>query len=303
LFVRFPDEKDVLMLLRDSRSRRPTPAEAASRGAAGSTLVAGATAAALALVAMTGTAHALGGPSPGAVSAQTVKLPSGPGSVRGLADDAQVSSFTGQVQYSVPIEMPAGPGGFAPQLSLGYAGELGNGPIGVGWLLSQTGIRRSLRLGVPTYTDADELEISGLGAGGEIVRLADGTYRLEAQGQSAVGQLVNGGFEVTAADGTVYRLGVTAAGRKASGSQVASWYLEEVRHVSGQTIEYRYQQALGEVYLSEVLWGPMINGARAFRAEVRYEARPDAVVSYRTGFRVESGQRVDKVVIDRKSVV
>jgi hypothetical protein len=164
-------------------------------------------------------------------------------------------------------------------------------------MISQTGIRRSLRLGVPSYRDADELEVSGLGAGGEIVRLADGTYRLEAQGQSAVGRLVDGGFEVTAADGTVYRLGVTAQGRKASGTQVASWYLEEVRHVSGQTIEYRYQQAGGEVYLSEVLWGPMVSGARAFRAEVRYETRPDAVVSYRTGFRVESAQRVDQIVV------
>jgi RHS repeat-associated protein len=280
------------MRSRDSRFGNLRPAMTRRPSAA-----AGATAAALALLAVSGTAHALGGPSPGAVSAQTVKLPSGPGSVRGLAEDAQVSSFTGQVQYSVPIDLPAGPGGFAPQLSLGYAGELGNGPLGVGWMLSQTGIRRSLRLGVPSYTDADELEVSGLGAGGEIVRLADGTYRLEAQGQSAVGRMIDGGFEVTAADGTVYRLGVTALGRKAAGAQVASWYLEEVRNVSGQTIEYRYQQAGGEVYLSEVLWGPMVNGARAFRAEVRYETRPDAVVSYRTGFRVESAQRIDKIVV------
>lgn len=275
------------MSVRDPRSRRPKPSSAA----------AGATAAALALLAASGTAYALGGPSPGAVSAQTVKLPSGPGSVRGLADDAQVSSFTGQVQYSVPIDLPFGPGGFGPKLALGYAGELGNGPLGVGWGLSQTGIRRSLRLGVPSYTDADELEVSGLGDGGEMVRLPDGTYRLEAQGQTAIGRLVDGGFEVTSADGTVYRLGVTALGRKASGTQVASWYLEEVRHVSGQTIEYRYQQAGGEVYLSEVLWGPMVSGARAYRAEVRYEARPDAVVSYRTGFRVESAQRIDKIVV------
>src|SRR5438477_4851994 len=72
-------------------------------------------------------AFALGGPSPGAATAQTVKLPSGPGSVRGLADNAQVSGFTGQVEYAVPIELPAGPGGIAPALSLGYDGDLGNG--------------------------------------------------------------------------------------------------------------------------------------------------------------------------------
>src|SRR5262245_36904284 len=115
---------------------------------------------------------AVGGPLPGAVSAQTVKLPSGPGSVRGLADNAQVSGFTGQVQYAVPIELPAGPGGLTPFLSLGYDGSLGNGPLGVGWQLSQAGIQRSLRLGIPRYDATDEIELVGLGTGGQIVALA-----------------------------------------------------------------------------------------------------------------------------------
>ena len=96
------------------------------------------------------TAWAVGGPAPGAVNAQTVKLPSGPGSVRGLADNAQVSGFTGQVQYGVPIELPAGPGGLTPALSLGYDGGLGNGPLGVGWQLSQAEIRRASVSGVST---------------------------------------------------------------------------------------------------------------------------------------------------------
>src|SRR5262245_53954977 len=42
-------------------------------------------------------AGAVNGPSPGAVTPQTVKLPDGPGSVRGLASDATVNTFTGQV--------------------------------------------------------------------------------------------------------------------------------------------------------------------------------------------------------------
>lgn len=240
---------------------------------------------------------ALGGPAPGAVSAQTVKLPSGPGSIRGLAEDAKVDAFTGQVEYQVPVELPSGPGGFTPSLALGYAGELGNGPLGVGWSIAQVGIRRSLRLGVPGYDAADELEVSGLGSGGTLVQLADGSYRLEGQGQSLTGVAVAGGFELTAADGTVYRLGTTAEGRKASGAQVAAWYLQEVRNVFGQTIEYRYSQLGGEVYLSEIGWGPLVGGVRTYRAQLVYEARPDAVVSYRTGFRVETSRRVDKLVV------
>jgi hypothetical protein len=180
-----------------------------------------------------GTAHAINGPSPGAVTSQTVKLPSSPGSVRGLSEDATVSGFTGQVEYTVPIPLPKGPGGLGPTLSLAYAGELGNGPVGIGWSLSPPIVWRSLRLGVPDYGVSDELQISGIGTGGQLVPLASGEYRVEGQGHGYVGRAVDGGFELVGPDGLVYRFGTTAAGRKASGSAVAVWYLEEVRDVAG----------------------------------------------------------------------
>ncbi|HEY0987474.1 MAG TPA: FG-GAP-like repeat-containing protein, partial [Kofleriaceae bacterium] len=254
----------------------------------------------LGLGAMPATAFALGGPSPGAASAQTVKLPSGPGSVRGLADNAAISGFTGQVEYAVPIELPAGPGGLAPKLSLGYDGSLGNGPIGVGWALSQPGIRRTLRLGVPSYTALDELELIGLGGNGQLVALANGAgieYRAEGQGNTITGRAVDGGFELVGPDGKIYRFGTTDAGRKASGARVAFWYLEQVRDVAGQTIDYHYRQDRGEVYLDSITWGPTVGAEPAFRAELIYESRGDAVVSYRTGFRVESAQRLAQIRI------
>jgi len=244
--------------------------------------------------AMPAVAMAVGGPAPGAVTAETVKLPSAPGSVRGLADNASVSAFTGQVQYSVPIELPSGPGGLVPTLSLGYDGGLGNGPLGVGWDMAQAGIRRSLRLGVPSYDATDEIEVAGL-VGGQLVGLPGGGYRIEGQGNAYSGRAVDGGFELTDPDGRVYRFGTTAGARKASAAQIAVWYLEQVRDVAGQTIDYRYHADRGEVYLDAVEWGPTIGGARAYQAEMIYEARPDSVVSFRTGFRVETAQRVARV--------
>jgi RHS repeat-associated protein len=239
-------------------------------------------------------AGGMGGPAPGAVTAETVKLPSSPGSVRGLADNASVSAFTGQVQYAVPIELPEGPGGLAPSLSLGYDGGLGNGPLGVGWSITQAEIRRSLRLGVPLYDATDEILVVGLG-GGELVALPAGGYRVEGAGNSFTGIAVDGGFELTGPDGQVYRFGTSAASRKASGAQVAVWHLEQVRDVAGQTIDYHYQQDLGEVYLDAIEWGPSIAGERAYRAELVYEPRPDSVVSFRTGFRVETAKRLARV--------
>jgi YD repeat-containing protein len=252
---------------------------------------------ALALALAPSAAYAAGGPAPGAVNAQTVKLPAGPGSIRGLADNASVDGFTGQVRYAVPIALPAGPGGLTPALSLAYDGELGNGPLGIGWSLSQAGVRRSLRLGVPRYDAADEIELVGLGSGGQIVALANGELRVEGQGNAFTGRTVDGGYELTDADGKVYRFGTTAAARKASGTQVSTWFLEEVRDAGGNSVAYEYLTHKGEVYLAAIEWGPLVAGARAFRAALEYDPRADAVVSFRTGFRVESAKRLARVKV------
>src|SRR5438105_2365614 len=100
---------------------------------------------------MVSTALAVEGPAPGAVSAQTLKLPDGPGSVKGLANDPSVSVFSGQVSYEVPLELPGSRRDFRPQLALAYRGDLGNGPLGVGWSMRQVEIRRSTRLGTPKF--------------------------------------------------------------------------------------------------------------------------------------------------------
>ena len=125
-------------------------------------------------------AYGAGGPQPGALSPNTIKLPDGPGSIRGLADDATVDIFSAQVDYTVPIETPH-TYGLSPALSLAYSGALGNGPMGVGWSLEQVRIERSLRRGVPNYDETDELTLIGLG-GGRLVPAGDGTYRIEGRG-------------------------------------------------------------------------------------------------------------------------
>ncbi|MCP3105461.1 hypothetical protein LZ198_42035, partial [Myxococcus sp. K15C18031901] len=103
--------------------------------------------------------------------------------MRGLGDAVTVDGFSAQVQYTVPFELPGGHAGFAPGLGLSYSGELGNGPVGVGWTLPVMSVRRSLRQGVPGYAATDELELVGIAGGGRLVPVGDGTWRLEGRGQ------------------------------------------------------------------------------------------------------------------------
>jgi RHS repeat-associated protein len=237
-------------------------------------------------------AGAIGLPAAGSVTASTVKLPDGPGSVRGLANDAGVSSFTGQVSYEIPIALPGGAGGLAPKLALSYNGALGNGPLGIGWTIGQVEVRRSLRLGVPTYTDNDELELVGLG-GPTLVPIGNGQYRAEGQGNAIRGTAIDGGFELIDAAGTHYRLGTSDASRLESGTMVAAWLLERVTDVAGHVINYTYERHDGELFLTAITWG----GDNVFRADLNYEDRPDKVLSWRTGFSVTAGRRLTSVAL------
>jgi len=62
--------------------------------------------------------------------------------------------FTGSASYSVPIEVPEGPGGFTPSLRLRYDSDQGNGWLGLGWNISGLPrIERSTKYGIPNYID------------------------------------------------------------------------------------------------------------------------------------------------------
>ncbi len=255
----------------------------------------------LTILAASGPAHAAGGPVPGAATATTVKLPDGPGSVAGLADDAEVQSFTGQLQYSVPIKLPAGPGGFGPALALSYSGELGNGIMGVGWSLGVPAIRRSLRHGVPRYDDTDEFELVGL-SGGRLIEdpaARDGDtrrYWVEGAGASLRVQRTFERWTVTTSDGVRYLFGLTEASRLNGGAgRVAVWNLELVAHPSGQGIHYTYGRRSGQVYLSEIAWGP----SWRYRTRLDYEPRGahDPVLSLRTGFEVITAERLRRIAV------
>lgn len=64
---------------------------------------------------------------------------------------SDVSLYTGAFTYNFPIEVP--PGKMAPNISLNYNSQSGNGWLGHGWSISFPGIFRSTKKGVPVYDD------------------------------------------------------------------------------------------------------------------------------------------------------
>jgi len=238
-------------------------------------------------------AHALQGPNPSAATAETVKIPDGPGSVRGLSDEASASVFSGQISYSVPIDLPKGPAGFTPALSLVYSGDLGNGPIGIGWSIGSIAIRRSLRHGVPAYDGSDELELTGIGLPGRLVAIGNGEYRVEGQGNTIKVVATGNRFDLIDGNGTRYALGVTSASREEEGGNTAAWFVESAVDVAGQQIFFSYQKDQNEVYLAQIRWAP----GEVYRVDFAYDGRADQVTSYRTGFARKCARRLVRIAV------
>jgi RHS repeat-associated protein len=238
-------------------------------------------------------AGAIGPPAPGAASAQTVVRPDGPASVRGLSDAASVHIFSGQVSYSIPFELPTAAAGFGPKLALQYSGALGNGSVGVGWSLGTFEIRRSERHGVPSFTASDELDLIGPDASNRLIPLADGTLRVEGQGNTVRIVPQGQGFVVYPGDGTRLELGLTAGGRQEDAGRTVAWLVERMIDPVGQTVTYGYQRDQNQLYLTSIDWGPRA----AFHVTLGYEPRTDAVTSYRSGIAVVTAWRLDSVEV------
>src|SRR3569833_1924119 len=240
-----------------------------------------------ALVLLAPAAHAAR-PTAGSVTPERLKLPAGPSSVRGLADEPTVDPQYAQVKYQVPIEVPAGYGGLAPALALTYVGALVNGPLGIGWTLARPTIRRSTRLGVPRFDDTDTFEISGP-VSGRLVPSSTDEFRVEGTGQTVRVLRINGGFQVDDGRGNHFNLGTTAASRQdRDATHTLAWHLEDQTNLMGEHVHCTYLHDAGQIYLAGMTWGP----ANSFGVTFNYTARPDVVTSYREGFRVATAQRL-----------
>ena len=250
---------------------------------------------AILLAALTPTSRAGAIPEAGgSLQPTAVTLPAGPGSVRGLAGEADLNVATGQVRYAVDIDLPSGPNSQAPSMALMYDGALGNGVLGVGWTLMQPALARSLRHGPPRYTSQDTLEMQHLsGMSGELIPTGGSGYALEGQADKIRIRQAGDGFVVEDGSGTTHWLGKSQAGRRGPQGSTAAWLLERSENTFGQQINYRYKSRGYEPLLQSVTWGP----GDCFEARLIYESRPDISSSYRTGFLIRHTERVSRIEV------
>ncbi|MGW0882494.1 toxin TcdB middle/N-terminal domain-containing protein [Streptomyces sp. NPDC002671] len=223
------------------------------------------------------------------VDEQVISLPKGGGAVQGLGTTIDIDLNTGTAGFSVPFELPAGPGGVRPELALRYHSGGGDGVFGMGWGLGLLAVTRRTEGRLPEYTENDEFAIPGVE---NLVALSGDRYRplvdtvhwlIERQGE---------GWTVTDTSDRVHRLGFDPAARIADTSdgteRVGAWLLESLTDAFGNTVAFTWEPDGPQRYLRTVRWG-------SYTLTFTYEDREDRLLDGRYGFLVATNRRASTV--------
>ena len=91
------------------------------------------------------------------IAGQIISHPQGGCTITGLGETFAPDLHTGTGNLTVPIAIPPGRNKFQPDLSLVYSTGHGNGPFGLGWVLSIPGVARDISNGVPSCSEEDDV--------------------------------------------------------------------------------------------------------------------------------------------------
>lgn len=87
------------------------------------------------------------------VTSQTISIPKGAGSIKGMEESFSAQLSTGIATFSVPFALMQARGGVSPSLGLSYSSAGGSGPAGQGWSVGVPFISRQTDRGLPKYLD------------------------------------------------------------------------------------------------------------------------------------------------------
>jgi len=229
-----------------------------------------------------------------------------------LAAALPADLFSGAATHRIPIELPPGTGGMTPELTLAYssAGPLDSW-VGSRWSLGLPSLSRSLKHGVPAYDDAidvftlDGQELVPESASPSLPR----RYHTRRESFLRITHEVNGSWSAERKDGVVMRFGLTPNALLTNDSpeeEVFQWLLSEQEDPHGNVITAVYDRSdVGNAYPAEIRYtlrrvGSALQSldndpSRDRVVSFAFEPRPDAPVSYASGFEQRLDRRLDRI--------
>jgi RHS repeat-associated protein len=237
----------------------------------------------------------------------------------------------GAATYTVPLALPAGTAGVAPELALSYSSQAGVGNMGLGWSLSAGGsisrCRQTLQVDGETqpiqFSASDRFCLDGqrlLLVTGSTYGAIGATYKPEIDNGVIVASV--GGtsghpetFNVTAKDGSTSIFGISANNAKQSGyasitattpqsSRVMSWHLAEFKDSVGNKIVFDYTFALDYYRLAKISYAyGDTSSAPDVVVEFAYGPRKKTDVYWVAGSRFADNSRLNTVTVKDKNEI
>lgn len=233
-------------------------------------------------------------------SSQVISLPKGGGALSGIGETFSPDLHSGTGNFTVPIALPPGRGGFQPQLNLVYSTGSAGGPFGFGWGLSVPGVTRKTAKGVPHYDDAKDTFILSGAEDLVPVERVEGRTRYQPRTEGLFARIDhhrtadNNYWEVQSRDGLVSRYGTprppgadrtwqddAVLANPVRSNRVFAWSLTETLDSFGNRIVYTYERDTGEtesrhwdqLYLKQIRYVDFedARGAEQFLVSVTFE--------------------------------
>jgi RHS repeat-associated protein len=229
-------------------------------------------------------------PSSG-VDDQALSLPKGGGAVQSVGTTFDVDLNTGGGGFSIPLELPMGPNGIRPELTLRYAAGAGDGIFGMGWTLGLLAIARRTDLAIPSYGTDDSFALVG---SENLVATGPTTFRPVVDTMHWLIEQETDGWTLTDTTDQVHRLGSTSASRVSSSEsgteRIGQWLLDTMTDAFGNITTFDWLADGNQRYLSSISWG-------TYRLDFVYEARPDRLLDGRFGFLVATDKRCTQIAL------
>jgi RHS repeat-associated protein len=250
-----------------------------------------------------------------------IELPENPivagTSVGYLAGSPEVSP-TGEMTYTLPLDVPPGIAGMEPHLALSYSSRAGSGPIGRGWSLAggSSSITRCPK-SLAVNDTRDGVDFDGTDGfcldGQQLVSVGPGEYRTE---NDSIARILMDGSPAAPTSFTVFlkngrnrtyealapaqRVSATELSLTAVAPVVLDWPIKDEADRSGNVIHYFYQHNPKTVVpydeenlLDRIEYTDGPGGASARRSVVfEYGVRPDKSFAYHHGIRYQLRTRL-----------
>ena len=216
-------------------------------------------------------------------------------------------SPSGAATYSIPLAVPPGTNGLAPQLSLHYNSQGGNGLLGMGWSLGGLSVihRCGATIAIDGFKGGVNYDANDRFCldGERLIFIGGSEYRTQHESWQKIvffGNAINPtSFTVTTKDGTIREYGATNDSRiRAVGqSNVRLWALNKIQDLNGNYLTIGYNNNPTDYTPAFITYtGNATAGLSPYNTvNFEYGPRTDFVSWYEGGSVVQTTQRVTRI--------